>query len=322
MPSTLRNWTVIWPMVLAALACNEHVVTAENLDKAPNERERSLRLTMYQRYLHFGEAGPGNLLSPHWLADGKRFWYAVATREGTAIYLVDPEANTKKPLFNVGRLRRSLAEALGHHPVEPGLPFATFTFLDGERRIQFVTENRSWLLDLANYSMAEAPQNESRDAVRKPGPAAETSEREVASPGGRAFVTEKSFNLFLRRTGNDLSERLTRDGIRDYAWRLDEARWSPDGAWLAVSKEDQRNLPSVPVVDWLKPQPEVTWVHRQCAARRFLGSNYSRSTSGRGGPCRSRPGRKLISIFTSKPGYPMDQGSFSPARIAPCGSWT
>ena len=58
----------------------------------------------------FGQ-GAGSL-QPHWMVDGSSFWYAEGTPEGTEVYVVDPKANTKIPLFYTDRLRRALMQLM------------------------------------------------------------------------------------------------------------------------------------------------------------------------------------------------------------------
>src|SRR5579875_3349098 len=98
------------------------------------------RETVYRRYLAFGSLVKGGAIEPHWLADGSSFWYAEGEPDRRQIYKVDPASGTTEPLFNVDRLRQSLADHLGHQPPYSGIPFETFSFTDGERQITFEVE--------------------------------------------------------------------------------------------------------------------------------------------------------------------------------------
>jgi len=56
-------------------------------------------------------------------------------------------------------------------------------------------------------------------------------------------------------------ESLTTDGIKDCEYDVEGAKWSPDSFKVAVYKIDQRSVPRLPLVHWLKPVEEVEWVH-------------------------------------------------------------
>ena len=43
-------------------------------------------------------------IDPHWLPRGNSFWYEYKTGKGTAWYIVDPVAKTKRPLFDLDQL--------------------------------------------------------------------------------------------------------------------------------------------------------------------------------------------------------------------------
>ena len=78
---------------------------------------------MYHRYLEFASLVKGGTIEPHWMADGSSFWYAEGAPANIIIYKVDPNANTKTPLFDTRCLRQALTAALGHAPPYRGLPF-------------------------------------------------------------------------------------------------------------------------------------------------------------------------------------------------------
>jgi len=100
--------------------------------------------------------------------------------------------------------------------------------------------------------------------------------REIPSPDGRWFLTERDSNLWLRaadpgdgreaENGEDGLRRLTDDGAPDFHWKVvqDElwmrARWSPDGSRVLAIKEDRRGVDREPVVHWLERTPTVEWV--------------------------------------------------------------
>ena len=75
----------------------------------PEENE-----AVYRAYMQFGDMVEGGSVTPGWILGGPSFWYAEGGPQNTAIYRVDPVANTREELFDVPRLREALTEALGH----------------------------------------------------------------------------------------------------------------------------------------------------------------------------------------------------------------
>lgn len=229
---------------------------------------QSEKEAMYYRYLKFSSLVKGGSIQPHWMADGSSFWYAEGTPDNTIIYKVDPKANTKTPMFDTSRLRQVLTSLLGHEPPYKGLPFDKFTFVDGEKAVKFTVENKEFILQLDTYTITLPPslseEEKSRlvpQAVRKGFFAHWPDVMEVLSPDRRWFVGVKDHNLWLRSTYDGRSMQVTTDGIKDYEWDVEGARWSPDSFKVAVKKVDSRKVPCMPIVHWLKPTEEVEWAH-------------------------------------------------------------
>lgn len=93
--------------------------------------------------------------------------------------------------------------------------------------------------------------------------------REVPSPDGSRFLTERGHDLWLRPAGSDGETglvRLTRDGAPDFDWRIaqddlwSKALWSPDGRRVAALKEDRDGVAHSPLVHWLEPSATVEWM--------------------------------------------------------------
>jgi len=219
------------------------------------ETRQSEREAMYYRYLEFPSYVKGGSVEPHWMADGSSFWYAEGAPANTVIWKIDPKANTKQPLFDTERLRQALTPLLGHKLPYQGLPFAEFTFVDGEKAVQFAVEDKEYVLQLNTYTITQAPAFSEEEKSRLVPQAGE-----VLSPDRRWFAAVKEHNLWLRSTYDGRSVQITTDGIEDYAWNMEGAQWSPDSFKLAVQKADYRKVPKIPVVHWLKPTVEVEWV--------------------------------------------------------------
>lgn len=246
-------------LVGASLLATAPTVNAQEAKRA--ERERT-----YQRYLEFASLVKGGTVQANWMADGHSFWYAEGAPDQTVIYKVDPKTNTKSPLFDAPRLRAALRPVLGHEPAYQGLPFERMTFVDGEKAVKFTIGQREFILQLDSYAITTAPALSEAEKYRM---APQVVRRgllegvpdvmEMLSPDRSWFATIKDYNLWARSTNDGRSEPVTTDGIKDYGWELEGARWSPDSFKLAIKKVDSRNTLSLPVVHWLRPTEEVEW---------------------------------------------------------------
>jgi len=233
-------------------------------------KDQSEREAMYYRYLEFASYVKGGTVEPHWMADGRRFWYAEGGPENTVIWRVDPNANTKTTLFDTARLRQALTALLGHEPPYKGVPFEEFAFVEGEKAVKFSVEEKNFILQLETYTITQAPalseQEKNRlvpQIVRKRLDAPPV--KEILSPDHRWFAGVKDHNLWLRSTSDGRSVPITTDGIQDYEWDVDGGEWSPDSFKLAVRKVDYRKVAKLPIVHWLKPTEEVEWVQSDTA---------------------------------------------------------
>ncbi|MHC4329608.1 MAG: S9 family peptidase [Planctomycetota bacterium] len=237
------------------------------------EPEQSEKEAMYYRYLEFPSYVKGGSIKPHWMADGSSFWYAEGDPNNTIIYKVNPEANTKTPLFDTARLRQALTVLLGFEPPYQGLPFDEFTFVEGEKAVKFTVEDKEFILHLDTYTITRVPalyeEEKSRLApqVARKGTIMIPDLWEVLSPDRRWFAGLKDHNLWLRSATDDRSVQITTDGIKDYEWGFLQAEeagpwaeWSPDSSKLAVKKVDSRKVAPIPIVHWLKPTVEVEWI--------------------------------------------------------------
>lgn len=226
------------------------------------------REVMYRRYLAFASHVRWGSIEPHWMADGSSFWYAEGAPDRTVIWKVDPRASARKtPLLDAVRLRRALAPLLGHEPPYQGLPFESFTFVRGEKAVQFTVEKRDFLIELDSYavtalpalSAAERDRREPR-VVRSVFPVLAADVVELPSPDRRWFALDDGENLWLRSSEDGRRVQLTSDGVKNLGWSVGGARWSPDGKRLAAFRVDNRKVHFMPVVHWLKPEEEVEWL--------------------------------------------------------------
>ena len=233
------------------------------------EAGQSEREALYYRYMEFASLVKGGSIRPHWMADGRSFWYAEGAPAHTVIYKVDSKANIKKALFDTTRLRKALTPLLGYEPPFQGLPFEKFTFMEErEETVKFTVEDKEFILQLDTYTMKPAPSLSEEErrrlvprTVRKGFFAYFPDVMEVLSPDRRWFAGTKDHNLGLRSTDDDRSIQITTDGVKDYEWDVEGAKWSPDSLKLAIKKVDSRKVSYTPIVHWLKPREEVEWIH-------------------------------------------------------------
>ena len=232
------------------------------------DAKQSERLSMFYRYLRFASLVKGGSIQPHWMADGNSFWYAEGFPDKTVVYKVDPKANAKELLFDTERLRQALTPLMRHELPYKGLPFKEFTFVDGEKAIKFSVEGKEFICQLDTYKISAVPplskDEKSRSVprfVREGIMAGSPDVMEVLSPDRRWFLGAKNHNLYLRSTSDGRSEPLSTDGIKDYEWDVQGARWSPDSFKVGTLKIDSRKVLLVPLVHWLKPTEQVEWRH-------------------------------------------------------------
>src|SRR5579863_9120409 len=64
-------------------------------------------------------------VTPHWLADGNRFWYSYENSAGRKFYVVDPAKKTKTYVFDAIKLASSLTMATGLPYDSQHLPITT-----------------------------------------------------------------------------------------------------------------------------------------------------------------------------------------------------
>lgn len=259
----LHSRSVLPSILVWALAAGPAMARAQ--DASADERQ-----AMYLRYWGFAQQVVGGAVSPHWLSDGSRFWYAEGTPDSTTIFLVDPAADAVEPLFDTDGLREAVAQALGHRPPYDGLPFSEIEFeeepsADAAGRVRFVVQDIELSIGLDDYSVrrtgrsAEARERDKPRLVREAFPSTDADLYELRSPDGRWFAGDDARDLWLRARIDDRLEPLTTDGEEWFEWTAAGAAWSPSAVRLAAFKIDNRHVERVPLVHWLKTTEEVEW---------------------------------------------------------------
>jgi dipeptidyl aminopeptidase/acylaminoacyl peptidase len=76
-------------------------------------------------------------VTPHWLDNGDRFWYAWENTKGRRFYMVDPVKKTKSQVFDPVHVAALLTEQTGIPYDSQHLPFRTIKFVKNDGTIQF-----------------------------------------------------------------------------------------------------------------------------------------------------------------------------------------
>ena len=76
-------------------------------------------------------------VTPHWLADGNRFWYTYENNAGRKFYVVDPVKKTKTFVFDAVKLAASLTAATGLPYDSQHLPLTTIRYVKNDGSIEF-----------------------------------------------------------------------------------------------------------------------------------------------------------------------------------------
>lgn len=191
---------------------------------------------------------------PRWLSGG-RFWYERDTSAGTEWRLVDVAARTTAPLFDHAALARALAARAGSEVDAAKLPIERVRVGDDGAAIGFFAFGRGWRWVAASGKLEEAASAGRPDLLR--------------SPDGRLAAYCRSHNLWVKDLGADADRALTTDGAAFYAYGLKpdcrrrmqpqlppppappDALWSPDGQRLLTIQTDDRQVASLPVIDYV-----------------------------------------------------------------------
>ena len=203
-------------------------------------------------------AGAG--VTPNWFETGDtdRFWYRNNTGSGYEFVLVDPAAGSRARLFDHYRLAAAMSLANDTSYVPEKLPFTTFRFGDTESEIEFVEGGRRFICDIAQYACTVG------DTLASQVPY-------VESPDGRWEAFAHEYNLHVRPAGGGDSIQLTTDGERYYAYghnepspnqlrqgpgpRAPTLAWSPDSRYIAVAREDERDVEHMHYISYTSQRP-------------------------------------------------------------------
>jgi hypothetical protein len=222
-------------------------------------------------------------VSPHWLKNSDKFWYAYETSNGKTYYLVDPVAKTKRVLFDNANMAAQMS-SLTKDPFDAQhLPIQKIKFIKNETVIQF--EVKSVLIDEDKKDDEENDMKGKKDkkkdkAESKPDKKTFYFEYDLASgklsliddfkkpkdnpewanisPDGEKIVFSKKHNLYwmdkasyekAKKNEDDstiVEHQITKDGVKDYSY--------------GFSRREEDNVDEEKNKDKRKPA-YVTWSH-------------------------------------------------------------
>src|SRR5262249_7880959 len=144
MKTYFRRLILLWSLPLLAS------ITYAQGTVADYERASSLRFKFQGLAVNIAERA-------NWIGTTSRFWYRKSVKGGNEFVLVDAETLAKRPAFDHEKLAPSLSTASEGKYTAVTLPFATITFVDNERAVEFAAAGSMWKCDLTDYACKKGP---------------------------------------------------------------------------------------------------------------------------------------------------------------------
>lgn len=235
-------------------------------------------------------------VDPHWFQQGTNFWYEYKTSSGNAWYVVEPQAKTKRLLFDLEALAAELteiikdpftAQQLPIEKLEAGEDGHTFTFqiASSQESLKDSVNSRSEKdVFYFSYDYLTRKLTHLKDKTKEP----EYPDWASVSPDGRMVVYAKDLNLYrisredyekLKKDDKDstITEiQLTTDGVKDFGFgqpysllntdtlcngkrkSVSHLVWSPDSRYFAITVEDKRAVKDLWVINSMaEPRPTL-----------------------------------------------------------------
>lgn len=193
------------------------------------------------------------------IPESPSFWYSTQTARGKEFLLIDATKKKVLPAFNQEKLSVALSKELGRDVQPYKLPFRTFRYEDGLKRIKFEVDNAVYSCDLATYKVKKEDEKPNRPSYWG-GVYQENSKDAVKSPDGKkeAYISEG--NLWVKDLESGKREALSVDGsIYDYY--SSNIYWSPDSKKIVCNKYRPAGLRKLLIIssspkDQLQPKTE------------------------------------------------------------------
>jgi dipeptidyl-peptidase 4 len=101
---TGKGRRLLWASALSVAAA----VAAPRAEIQPNYQLAARFMPAEMQQLVFDTS-----VTPHWFTNSDRFWFSYKTTQGTDYYLVDPDANTREPLWDNAKMAEQLTLLTG-----------------------------------------------------------------------------------------------------------------------------------------------------------------------------------------------------------------
>jgi dipeptidyl-peptidase 4 len=255
---------------------------------------------VFNAYLRRHELVSGGSAPPNWTPDGTGFWFVEGAPEDTQIYRVDLTSGQTESMFDAPTIRAALTAAMGYSPPYRGLPFDSFTFIEGGR-VVFNYHGIQWQLDVSSNALERIGDANSWSKLLGSQSAGGQAPRmwkrseyligkidvpEQLSPSGEWFAGIRNDNIVLRSALEGEEQRaLTDDGTVDRSWDIESLRfrvlpglrmsfrainpWSPDSLVLLAYRRDVTGVFRQPRINWLKRFEDVTFAPYQKVGARL-----------------------------------------------------
>jgi dipeptidyl-peptidase-4 len=214
-------------------------------------------------------------VSPHWLADNRRFWYRNdLPGDAREFIFVDAVKGERRPAFDHERLAAALAKATGEEQRGTHLAIDNLDVSEDGSLLWFRAGEKHWKCDLKSYMVAmDVPRTPSAQKKEQDTPARRRrGERPRAdSPDGKWTVFVKDHNLFLRERATGKESVLSQGGKADDGYS-ERVFWSPDSrklvamrtkkgqehkVYLIESSPRDQLQPKLHTLDYLKPGDRI-----------------------------------------------------------------
>jgi dipeptidyl-peptidase-4 len=193
-------------------------------------------------------------VTPHWLADNRRFWYRNDLADGEREFiLVDAVKGERRLAFDHARLAAALAKESDKEQRGTHLAIEALDFSEDGRLLRFRSGDKRWKCDLQSYTLSQdespAPPPPAEKQERDTPPRRQRGERPSAnSPDAKWTAFLKDHNLYLRERDGGKEFALSKEGNADDAYTA-RVSWSPDSKKLVVMRTKKAQEHKVYLID-------------------------------------------------------------------------
>lgn len=177
-------------------------------------------------------------VTPNW-SGGSAFWYRnILADSAMQYFLVDPNTNTKKPLFDAEKLAAVLTQAGHKKGSAQKLPIKNAYLYPNQKTLAISVDSSFYNLDLVSYNLSKidslpVDKTEYPGLTRMPG-RWQRNRQVKTSPDQQWNIVLKDNNIFLESVKDQSQVQYTFDGTRETPYG--EVSWSPDSKFLIAYK--------------------------------------------------------------------------------------